>query len=270
MVLVPLKDKTAVTVGRAIFDNVFLKYGAGEILTDNGLEFKNLLLTEICRIMGVQRAYTTTYQARTNAVCERSHLTVNSMLAKCVAENQKDWSEHLAYVAFCYNAAVHESTQFTPYFLVHGEEPRWDVDLQLGSEATARQPYSTNEYADLLVTRLETAHELARHCLKSSATRMKDWYDKKVHVKRFEVGDEVFILNMRTYEGRCPKWVRSYSYRGIIEGVVNDVTYRVYCVQWKKKKSQVIHVDKLKMRKSRKEQEEERPEGEALESESQH
>ena len=90
-----------------------------------------------------------------------------------------------------------------------------------------------------------------------------------MHVKRFEIGDEVYILNMRNYEGRCPKWVRSYSYRGIIEGVVNDVTYRVYCVQWKKKKSQVIHVDKLKMRKSRREQEEERPEGEALESESQ-
>ena len=135
---------------------MFLKYGAGEILTDNGTEFKNQLLNELCRIMNVPRAFTTSYQARTNAVCERSHGTVNSMLAKCVSEKQNDWSEHLSYVAFCYNASVHESTGFTPYFLVHGEEPRWDVDLQLGVEE--RKPYSVNDYADLLITRSNHAN----------------------------------------------------------------------------------------------------------------
>ncbi len=250
MILLPLKDKTAVTVSRAIYDHVFLKYGAGEILTDNGTEFKNQILNELCRIMNIQRAFTTSYQARTNAVCERSHGTVNSMLAKCVSEKQTDWPEHLGYVAFCYNASVHESTGFTPYFLVHGEEPRWDIDLQLGVEE--RKPYSVNDYADLLITRLEDAHELARQQLKTAATRMKDWYDKKVHVKRFEPGDEVYILNLRNYAGRCPKWVRSYSYRGTIVKRVNDVTYQVRCDKWRQK-TQILHVDKLKMRKSLKE-----------------
>ena len=61
IVLVPLKDKNATTVARAIMHNVFLRYGAGEILTDNGLEFKNELLTELCRLMGVARCFTTSY-----------------------------------------------------------------------------------------------------------------------------------------------------------------------------------------------------------------
>ena len=38
MVLVPLRDKTAASVARALFEAVFLKFGAGEILTDNGCE----------------------------------------------------------------------------------------------------------------------------------------------------------------------------------------------------------------------------------------
>ena len=134
------------------------------------------------------------------------------MLTKCVDENQKDWSDHLQYVAFCYNASRHESTQYTPYFLVHGDEPRWDIDLQLGIKD--KQSYSVNDYAALLVERLEYAHELTRQNLKTAATRMKDWYDKKVHVKRFEPGDDVYILNLRNYPGRCPKWFRCYSYRG--------------------------------------------------------
>jgi len=247
IVLIPCRDKTAVTVARGIFDHVFMKYGAGEVLSDNGTEFKNQLLSELCRLLGVQRAYTTSYQARTNAVCERSHSTVNSMLAKCVQDNQKDWSDHLAYVAFCYNASVHESTQYTPHFLVHGEEPRWDIDLQLGGEGKTQ--YSVNDYADLLVNRLEYAHQVARDHLHVVASRMKDWYDKKVHVKHFLPGDEVYILNQRIYPGRCPKWVRSYTYKGTVNHQVNECVFNIHCDQWRKR-DQNHHVDKLKLRKS--------------------
>jgi len=195
MVLVPIRDKCATTVAKAIMDNVFLKYGAGELLTDNGCEFRCDLLNEICRLMGVARCFTTAYQARTNAVCERSHATVNSMLSKCVSSNQRDWNEHLINIAFCYNASVHESTKYTPFFLMHGMEPRWDINLQLG--VRSREQYSTNDYADMLINRLDSAHETVRENLKVTASRMKDYYDKKVHAQSFDPGDEVYILNLR-------------------------------------------------------------------------
>ena len=156
--------------------NVFLKYGAGEVLTDNGLEFRNELLSELCRLMGIARCFTTAYQPRT----KRSHTTVNSMLAKCVADNHRDWDEWLPHVAFCYNSSVHESAQFSPFFLLHGTEPKWDVDLRLDS---ADKPvYSTNEYADLLLSHLERTHTLTREHLQVTASRMSDWYDKKAKV----------------------------------------------------------------------------------------
>ena len=76
IVLVALRDKHAITVACAIMHQVFLRYGPGEILTDNGLEFRNELLSELCRLMGLTRAFTTAYQLHTNAVCERSHATI--------------------------------------------------------------------------------------------------------------------------------------------------------------------------------------------------
>src|SRR5258708_29026115 len=171
MVLVPIRNKYATTVARAIYNHVFLKYGAGEILTDNGTEFRCELLSEVCRLLGVARAYTTSYQARTNSVCERSHQTVNAKLSKGVDDNQKDWSDRLGAVAFFYNASAHESTQYTPHFLIHGTEPRWDVDLQLGTGE--QPPCSTNEYAAMLVTRMEEAHELARNHLLPTGRRLQ-------------------------------------------------------------------------------------------------
>ena len=140
-------------MARAIMHNVLLWYGAGEILMDNGLEFRNELLSELCRLMGVARCFTTSYQPRTNAVCEHSHATVNSMLVKCINDNHHDWDEQLPQLAFCYNASIHESTQFSPFFLMHGTESHWDVAFQLRNEDWP--VYFPNAYADLLLNRLE-------------------------------------------------------------------------------------------------------------------
>jgi len=55
-VLVPLRDKTAVSVAKHMWSMYSLKYGAGEILTDNGGEFCCELLNEICRLMALRDA----------------------------------------------------------------------------------------------------------------------------------------------------------------------------------------------------------------------
>ena len=67
--------------------NVFVRYEAGKILTDNGNEFGCELLNEV---MGIGRTFMTAYEAHTNAVCEGSYATVNLMLTMCINENQKD------------------------------------------------------------------------------------------------------------------------------------------------------------------------------------
>jgi len=95
IILVPLRDKTAISVAKAIFEKVFLRFGAGEILTYNGKKFKCELLTELCRLMGVARTYKTAYQPSTNGLCGKSHQTINAMLAKCISDNQTDWIDHL-------------------------------------------------------------------------------------------------------------------------------------------------------------------------------
>jgi len=123
ILLVPLRDKKAITVANAIYERAFLKYEGGEILTDNGGEFRKELLGELCRLMGMSRSFTTAYHARCNAVCERSQATVNPMLAKCIDTNQRNWTDHLQQVAFCFNASTQESTKYSPFFFMHGTEP---------------------------------------------------------------------------------------------------------------------------------------------------
>jgi len=76
---------------------------------------------------------------------------------------------------------------------------------------------------------------------------MKNWFDKKVSAQTFRVGDEVYVLNLRLYKGRSPKWMRRYSRVAVIQKRLNNVTYQVYCAQWIRKRTRTVHVDKLKL-----------------------
>ena len=44
--------------------------------------------------------------------------TLQDMLAKCINEDQSNWSQQLPYVLMAYRSSVHESTKYTPEFLI--------------------------------------------------------------------------------------------------------------------------------------------------------
>jgi len=95
----PVKNHTAPTVAKVLVDQVFSRWGTpARILMDNGAEFHSDLLSEVCKLLGVDKLHTTTYHRQTNGCVERFHLTLNRMLGKVVSENQKDWDSHLPAV----------------------------------------------------------------------------------------------------------------------------------------------------------------------------
>jgi transposase InsO family protein len=99
----PVRNHNAQTVARVLFDNVFCRMGMPvRCLTDQGAEFESTLFQQLCQFMGINKVRTTPYRPSTNAVVERFHRTLNSMLAKVVADHQRDWCEHLQSVMAAY------------------------------------------------------------------------------------------------------------------------------------------------------------------------
>jgi len=73
-VAVPIPNKDAHTVAKAIVENVFLRFGlCSEILSDRGREFDNAISSELCRILGIRKLRTTAYSPATNGICEVWH-----------------------------------------------------------------------------------------------------------------------------------------------------------------------------------------------------
>ena len=65
-------------------------------------------------------------------------------------------------------------------------------------------------------------------------------------VQEFNPGDEVYVLNLRLYQRRCPKWLRRYSDVATVVHRVNQVTY-VVRGDWRSREK-IVHFDKLKLK----------------------
>ena len=90
IIAAPIRNKTAISVARVLVNEVLLKYGMPlTILTDQGREFQNELITEICRLMDIKRLKTTAYMPSTNGKIERWHRSLNAMMAKVIDVKQK-------------------------------------------------------------------------------------------------------------------------------------------------------------------------------------
>ena len=240
VICAPLRNKQATTVAKALIEHVFMRFGMIELHSDGGGEFDNDILKEICYLLGVAKVKTTPYEPSSNPV-ERFHRTMHSLLAKVVSEHQRDWDDYLNYIAFCYNTSVHQSTGYTPYFLMHGSEARWNLDILLDNKS---EKTDVDGYAAVLLDRLEDAYRITRESLGQMAAYEKNWYDKRVKLQNFDVGERVRVLDLRGYIRRTPKWSLPYRQIGIITKKLNDVTYVVAAKGWRG--DRVLHVDKLR------------------------
>ena len=89
----PLRNKEATTVARALVEQVFCRYGTPlALLSDRGGEVDGQIMKEVCRLLQIKKLRTSAYHPPCNEACERMHRTLNSLLGKIVSDRQTDWT----------------------------------------------------------------------------------------------------------------------------------------------------------------------------------
>ena len=245
---VPVRNHTASVVAQAIMDRIICKFGAPRrILSDQGREFESALFQELCVKLEIDKVRTSPYQPSTNGAVERFHRTLNSMLAKTITENQRDWDVKLEPVMAAYRAAVHSATGFSPNYLVLGRENRMPVDVVLGPISEEQEIGSTQTYDDFVDRTLQVytdAYRLAREHLGVAAEKRKEHYDIRVKRKEFAVGDWVYYYYPRRYKQKSPKWTKNYDGPYLI---IKRIEPSDYVIQKTKRSAPIVtHGNKLK------------------------
>lgn len=244
--LFPMRNQEATTVAKVLVDRVICLHGCPlQILTDQGPNFESELFQSICKLLSVDKIRTSAYKPSTNGNIDRFHSTLHAMMAKLVNSNQRDWDERLPVIAFAYRTSVHETTGYTPFFLLFGREARIPADIVYGAPPDdGVRSDSLSEFVDRQQQRLRDAYDQVRQDLKGCAQRRKRQYDLRTRPRTYNVGSWVWCLDPRRRTGRYKKWQSPYCGPFLVTRQRGPVNYEIQLGP--RARPRVVHVDKLK------------------------
>ena len=107
------------------------------IHSDQGWEFENgLIIKSLCTLLGCTNTRTAPYHPELDGMINRTCLTMLSMF---VNDRRDNWHKLLPFVMHAYRTSVHESTGYSPFRLMMGEECSLPQDVSTPELRTNRE-----------------------------------------------------------------------------------------------------------------------------------
>ena len=157
---------------------------------------------------------------------ERFNRTLLMMLAMVAGKNRDDWDDLLPAVMMAYRSSVHESTGYSPYRLMFGEECTLPMDIGLPTDPSQPQEELTSPYAIWVRDALEEAYEQVRLHSGQAVRRQKRLFDRRAVTHTFAKGD--WVMRYYAPAKKCKldsAWVGPYlvvSFMGWTIGIQKD------------------------------------------------
>ncbi len=179
----PTRDQKAVTVARVLWRNFFCRFGfPARLHADQGRNFESAIVKELCKCTGITKTHTTPYHPQGNGTTERFNRTLMNMLGTLEPHLKPQWHEYVDAMTHAYNCLQHDSTGYSPYYLMFGRHPRLPVDLIFGSPKTD-QLCEYSEYVQTLYDSLTQAYALANQTSQLAKGQQKNIMTKELRVK---------------------------------------------------------------------------------------
>lgn len=228
VIIKPLKHATSSALVDCLKQDVFSLFGVPEILfSDNGRQFESNVLSEFLKKFGVTHVFTPKYSPQANA-SERVNRTILTAIRSYVRENHQNWDLYLDEVSIALKNVIHESTNYSPYYLVFGQHMVLhsstyqlikDINTISPNQLCVRYP---DDFFENLHTQILTN-------LKKAHTHHEAQYNLTAQFKEFNVGQTVYIWNFakskaldRFSDKLCPKFIQ-----GTVVKRIEKVAYEV-------------------------------------------
>ena len=140
------------------------------IHSDQGRNFESRLFQNFMQSLQIDETRTTSFHPQSNAVIERRIRSLLNMLAKTTDNFPSNWTQYFPYVMMAFLTSVHESTSYTPQFLVFGDEINLPIDIQYPSPEQPNK-VDVHQFVQQKRVDMQRAHEAARLHLQAAQLR---------------------------------------------------------------------------------------------------
>ena len=92
----------------------------------------------LCHYLRIKKCLSTTFYPQTNSQTEKQNQTLEQYLRAYVNYQQDDWARLLLIAEYAYNNAVNASTRLTPFKVLLGYNPDFDIEMSQESELASQ------------------------------------------------------------------------------------------------------------------------------------
>lgn len=116
-------------------------FSSWKLHSDQGRQFESQLISEICKLLKINKTRTAPYHSQGDGLVERFSRTLSNMLATTVKDNEGIWEDHIQMVCLVYDTSMQQTTGYTPFYLMYAREVRIPVDVMFGSNLPEDMPH---------------------------------------------------------------------------------------------------------------------------------
>lgn len=87
----------------------------------------------------IQHKITTPYHPQENGQVERKNKVIEAILTKTIASHRRDWAIRLLEALWAYRTTRRNTTSYSPYQLVFGEEPIFPIEFEIQTLRIAQE-----------------------------------------------------------------------------------------------------------------------------------
>ena len=143
---------------RILFENYIIHYGfPARFHSDMGRNFESATIKHLCQLAGIEKSRTTPYHPMANGQVERFNRTLLDMLGTMDKAQKTDLKKYVPALTHAYNSTRHESTGYSPFFLMFGRHPRLPVDLLFRRQGDEAEQQNYTDYVAGLRKQLRLA-----------------------------------------------------------------------------------------------------------------
>jgi hypothetical protein len=220
-----LEAKGGKDVFRAFVHRILLEEGAPRIIRcDNGTEFKNKMLNDLCREMQTQMQFSPAYWPQGNQ-CERLNRYIGEAL-RCMTNTKsgrkQDWFQYVKFVEFAYRSSPIKGTRLTPFEAARGRLPRLVCDNPL-LDAELPVEKSLDEHVKEMNSLMELAKAELQKAKAETMAENKQLQDLHRTEEEFAVGEVVMFYNRMVGADGDPTKLRLRTYLYRVEARQGDI-----------------------------------------------
>ena len=242
-------SRTAQTIAESYEECVFRRFGASEMIRhDREPGFMSDFFRAFNRILGQRQRATMAYRPQANGSAERMVQTITRALKMYVQDlDQRDWDEYAERLPFAMNTAQDRIRGDTPFYLVHGWDPKSTLEAAIPVCSTKKRNRDPRRWRYQVQKYYRQARSQVNERLRNAIQDRADRHNEDARPHQIQVGSQVWLYLDRVKEGYARKLAHLWHGPFRVREKIGEHAVRLETAGTEYRLFPVVHVSKLKL-----------------------